>query len=262
MTKRRELWMQPAKQRVKELTRLLNKVEKELSSLPEGRLHFSSVAGTPRYYLAHGRSGGNGELYLGKDRMDLVKKLARRRYLEEMKQSLEQEVEVLRRALERPLEPAPEDVYTGCHPALKELVDPMLLSDEEYTEWWLAEMRAGASGEELRSRIEKIIDQYYSLRDRPHVYEPSLYLEGYGPVRPDFAVLDLKTRRTFYHEHFGMMDNDDYRHKNMKKLAAYHANGFYEGINLIVTMEGEHTPIIPSELEEMLDAYFGEKPLL
>ena len=255
MTRKREPWLAPLQERRKELEQLLGKVERELAGLPEGRLRFSTVSGKTRYYLANGRGKGK-DRYLGEAQKDLVVKLARRRYLTELKKAAEAERKAIQSFLDQLPAVAPEDVHAGSRPELQELTPPLALSDEQFREAWLADMQETASGEKLKSRIERIISDAIGNAGLTAVYEPGLYLEGYGPARPDFAILDPRTRKTIYYEHFGMMDDEEYRHRNLPKLAAYHANGFFEGVNFLMTMEGLETPIGLDEAGELIAAFF------
>lgn len=64
--------------------------------------------------------------------------------------------------------------------------------------------------ERYRSKSEFLIASALKDAGVPFRYECSLYLNGYGTVYPDFTVLNKRTRRVFYHEHLGMMDDINY----------------------------------------------------
>ena len=49
--------------------------------------------------------------------------------------------------------------------------------------------------------------------------------------------------------------NAEYRAKNMRKLCGYHKSGYFEGKNLIVTMEEGGDMIDYHELGQVLRAY-------
>lgn len=159
------------------------------------------------------------------------------------------------RSVELQVPPTPIEVYEALPKEIRSLVEPLVLPDEEYIRRWLEEKKEKASGEDYRSRIEIIYHDIYEKYDIPYVYEPSLYLDGYGPARPDFVVLNVRTRQTLYHEHFGMMDNEEYRANNIHKLRCYHKNGYYEGINFFVTMESDGRMIDYEEAEMIIKRY-------
>ena len=76
---------------------------------------------------------------------------------------------------------------------------------------------------------------------------------GKGIIRyPDFTILKKKTREVYYFEHFGMMDNDEYRSKCFDKIDEYRKNGIYSGKNLIVTFETENIHLDIKGIREML----------
>lgn len=258
MTKRRDAFLVPLQERRRELERLLAKADRELAALPEGRLYFSAVSGHTRYYRSHSKMKGKKQ-YVALSQKDLIIKLARRRYLSDLKVSVEGELNAITALLDQLPKVAPEDVHARSRPELQELTPPLALSDEQFQNAWLAEMNEGASRDKQKSRIERIISDAIEKAGLACVYEPPLYLEGYGPVRPDFAILDPRTRKTIYYEHFGMIDDEGYRHKNLEKLAAYRANGYYEGLNFLMTMEGSETPLDLDEPEKLIRAFFLNK---
>ena len=51
------------------------------------------------------------------------------------------------------------------------------------------------------------------------------------------------------------MDDEKYRTKNIWKLRCYHNSGFFEGINLIVTIESDGRMIDYDEAELIIRKY-------
>ena len=180
---------------------------------------------------------------------------AEERELLELRDAVEQEQRLIESVVQK-IPPTPLEVYAALPEELRQLIEPHILPDSVFVERWLEEMSAGASGEDFRSRIEIIYNDIYQKLEVPHVYEPSLYLDGYGPVRPDFVALNVRTRQSIYHEHLGMMDNDEYRARNIEKLRWYHRCGYYEGINLIITMESDGRMVNYEEAEAIIRTYF------
>lgn len=246
-------WIEEMLLQEKENERLLELAEKDLAHAPDGDIRVSRRKMVPAFYQTR-LSNGGGEKYLGKDQAALVAALAQKKYAQKAKLVLEEEQKVIQKVCKKELLSL-NDVFYTMPEALQPLVNPYVLPTDRFVKQWKEQMEASASGEDFKSRIEVIINGYYEKLQVPHVYEPSLFLEGYGPARPDFAVLNIRTRKTFYHEHLGMMDNEKYRQKNMRKLQAYHQNGFYEGINLIITMEGDGAMIDYKEMENILRTY-------
>ncbi len=245
-------WVRLMLEQQQENERILKVVERELKHAPAGDLRVSHYRGKARFYRSKVPDGKDE--YLGEKEAALCAALAQKKYDREARVLLLRELKAME-YVTRHTGPSLEDVYDSLPAEIQALVEPHVLPDEEYARRWLEKWSAGASEEDFKSRIEIIIDNYYEKYGAPHVYEPYLYLEGYGPVRPDFVVLNLRTRKMYFHEHFGMMDDPDYRAKNLQKLRAYHNNGFYEGINLIVTMEADGKMIDRKELEQLILTY-------
>lgn len=65
---------------------------------------------------------------------------------------------------------------------------------------------------------------------------------------PDFTLLKVKTREIIYHEHLGLLDDEEYRKANLAKLEEYRKNGIYQGKNLIITYEGTGCPLNIKEI--------------
>lgn len=246
-------WVKEMVSQFKENEKLLAQITKDLKSLPAGELRISHHKGVARFYQTKGQPGGK-DIYLGSKKTDLREALAQKRYVMAVKAALENEQEVIRQTLQKEAVSV-RDVYKQQPKEVQEMVEPYILEDAEYARCWKEKYSQEASGEPLRSRIEIIINGIYENLDIPHVYEPSLYLQGFGPVRPDFAVLNMRTRQTLFHEHLGMMDDYDYRIHNLKKLRAYHNNGYYEGVNLILTMESDGKMIDYDELVHLIHFY-------
>ena len=75
---------------------------------------------------------------------------------------------------------------------------------------------------------------------------------GYSTVYPDFVALNLRTRKTIYWEHLGMTSDIEYAVKNFKKIQAYEKYGYWQGRDLITTMESSDEPIDVKLVEEKI----------
>ena len=115
----------------------------------------------------------------------------------------------------------------------KMFITPYVLSDKEYAVTWQQEQNElkeqnmskvsekyiliggdnaiiTEKGGAVRSKSEKIIADKLYMKEIPYVYEQPLYLKGYGYVVPDFKILNVRTKKEYYLEHFGMMDGNVY----------------------------------------------------
>ena len=110
-------------------------------------------------------------------------------------------------------------------------------------------------GEAVRSKSEKIIADKLYMKGIPYVYEQPLYLKGYGYVVPDFKVLNIRTRKEYYLEHFGMMDDSEYLRKVLRKIETFQKNNIFPGDNLLMTFETSDSPLNTRILEELVKKY-------
>lgn len=246
-------WVQLMLQQKKENEEWLKEINRELRYAPRGKLLLSNQNGIPRFYRKDFPEVGN-KVYLKEGQETLRDNLAQKRYNLKAKEAIEQEHALMELVLKK-AQPSLLEVYESLPKDIQAHVEPHVLPDEEFAKRWLEEMSRNTSGNELRSRIEIIINQIYGKFEIPHVYEPYLYLEGYGNAYPDFAVLNVRTRKMLYHEHLGKMDDEEYRLNNIKKLRCYHKAGFFEGENLIVTMESDGKMIDYDEVEAVILKY-------
>ncbi len=110
-------------------------------------------------------------------------------------------------------------------------------------------------GEVVRSKSEKILADKLNLMNIPYHYEQPLFLNGYGTIHPDFTVLNKSTRKEYYWEHFGLMDNPEYCEKAIKKIETMQKNGIYIGEKLIVTFETQSHPLNMKIVENTIKKY-------
>lgn len=112
------------------------------------------------------------------------------------------------------------------------------------------------SGNLVRSKSEAIIDMVLSHKSIPFRYECALQL-GSTTLYPDFTIRHPRTGEVFYYEHFGLMDDPNYRQKAIRKLDLYTKNGIIPSINLITTYETKTNPLSPEIVEKNIAFYFN-----
>ena len=165
-----------------------------------------------------------------------------------------------------------EDVYSKLHPARRELVEPIRLTDEQYADNWQAQELPGSTpsreeapflterGERVRSKSELLIANTLHKHGIRYHYECAVetidHLTGMPRTRfPDFYLLNARTRRAYYYEHFGKCDDPDYVNDNLNKLIDYENVGIIAGVNLIMTFETRQTPLTPAIVEAFVKNY-------
>jgi len=260
--------MTEMKKRKDYLNRLIVYVKRQLKSMPPGYLRISSNRGIPRYYHITKPKDTSGK-YIRKENMDIVKKLAQKDYLNKVLKQAEAELININIFLENNQSNHLENIYTITNDYRKNLITPLVVPDEVYVQQWEEEsyetnptykdlkVYPTKNNELVQSKSEAFLaDMYFDL-GIPYRYDAALRLKS-GVIKfPDFTLLDIRNRRIIYHEHFGLMDDDEYRRKNLRKLDEYRRNGIYPGKNMIVTYEADGCPFNIREIRQMIEEMFG-----
>ena len=72
---------------------------------------------------------------------------------------------------------------------------------------------------------------------------------------PDFKCLNIRQRQDYYWEHLGMMGDQNYINKNIKKLEMYTLAKEFDESKLILTFESEKHPLNTRVIEEKIRRY-------
>ena len=91
------------------------------------------------------------------------------------------------------------------------------------------------------------------------LYDNNIKFEYEKPIKisndifyPDFTV-EKKNGDIILCEHFGRIDNPDYRNKTYRKILKYNESGYYQGKNLILTYETADSPLDPMDVEHEIE---------
>lgn len=248
------------------LRKLIREKERALQRAPEGHLRVTMSHGAPRFYHVQ-KTGDPSGVYLSKEKLRQARRLAQKAYDKEVLRVAAQELKALE-TLERQMpECRAEDVYQTLSPARQELVTPIEPTDAEYLEAWNNEewdkdwfpgekpKYPTIRGEFTRSRIEGLIADMLYKNGWAYRYEYPVWVTENGRKRqyhPDFMILDLKNRKEYLFEHFGMLHKPEYRKQMIEKMETYQENGYLEGVNIIYTFESEDKPLDLVHLEKRL----------
>ena len=111
------------------------------------------------------------------------------------------------------------------------------------------------SGGYVRSKSEELIDMALYMKGIPFRYECELVL-GETIIYPDFTILHPISRKIYYWEHFGMMDDETYVKNAFNKMQLYTLNGIIPSINLITTYETKSEPLGSEVIHNIIKDYF------
>ena len=226
----------------KELEELLSKVKERISQAPCGTLRISQRGQYLQYYHRTEPKDTKGK-YIKKSDMDLVKELAQKDYDQKIVIEIKQQLEVINNCLEKYHPEGIERVYKDLHQLRKPLVHSVFRSDEEYAQVW-------RNMDYEKKASNKLLKMGVAYR-----YEyPIRFISGHI-VHPDFYCLNIRTRKEFAWEHFGMMDNQEYANNAIRKIEEYRKNGYWFGKNLIATFETLSRPINVNTVEQTIKQY-------
>jgi len=250
---------------------LVEKFKSELSLLPEGSLCLRTIRGADRFY--HYIPSSSADIpatltYIAKDKDNLKKALARRKFIEESLDVLESNIELLRTLLDSYITYDPTAIieefpksYQGidCSSTfgLLKANDPSKWTKESFEknprnhEGLTCTSTLGLS---VRSKSESIIASQLEINNIPFRYEAALQLDS-RVFYPDFTILNPQDNRVIYWEHFGMVDDVEYARKMDRKLMEYRKHGIYEGDNLITTNETRKSPLSAQTIHRIIKTY-------
>lgn len=249
-----------------EYQKLLDKLGPMKEQKLSCRLRTSMRHGKCSYYIIDpSKDGPKGGRYISKEQIQIVENLAKYEYAKKLADEIESQQRIIDKALEKISYEKVADIYANLPPGKKALVNPYILTDEDYISNWksihytpkgFAEGTPeiySERGERVRSKSEKIIaDKLYRL-NIPYRYEAPLFLEGLGTIHPDFTVLDIKNRKNIYWEHLGMMDKPEYAEQAVVRINQYERNGYIQGQELILTYETSKCPLDIRSIEKIIE---------
>lgn len=257
----------------KKLQVLITQLEQNSKNWIPGVLRISSNHGFSRYYhhIPATKDAAFKRCYLSMSERGVARQLAQQDYERKLLNVAKRQLRILEKHPGEYDPHALQDVYMNLHEARKVLVTPLVITDESYVKQWESvpyvpgqfstndPFIMAERGDRVRSKSEKIIADKYFRRGVPYRYEFPLTLkDGKKEVirRPDFLVLDKRTRKEYIHEHFGKVDDPDYaQHQLLEKLELYAENGIFPGVNLLITMESSQHVFNDRYLDLLIKKY-------
>lgn len=235
----------------------------------QGSLVIRNSKKCTEYLIYKGKD--NPPEYISRTRTDIIAPLAQKRYDEKLRgvigkriKALGECIDVLERFLK--LEDV-TDVYSSFPAELKEYVEPYEGNDEKFAKRWqsidFGKWSSGIHskyvtqrGDRVRSKSEVIIaDRLYS-KGIPYHYETLFACSDGSMTSPDFRILNKRTRKQYFWEHFGMMDDPDYCFHAIEKIEKYADSDVVLGENLIVSFESSLKYLSTEYIDTMIREYF------
>ena len=255
--------------RLEELKTAEEKALKQIEDSPEGSLRVANNDGFTRFYHVTDQSGKNGA-YIRKKRSHLARALAQKDYNTKLLRSIRKEETAIRCFFNHYPAKSPEEVYSDLAPERKPLVDASFMEGKDLAEKWMSQpfeanpsfpeekVFATKRGEFVRSKSEAMIADAYFDMGIPYKYDYPVEVEPGRYRYVDFALLDVRNGKVFYHEHLGRMDDPAYLRKNMRKIKEYQRVRIYSGKNLMLTLETEEFPLDMNLFRKNIAELFGK----
>lgn len=259
-------------QEIAELDKVIEQLKENLSTYPQGTLQINHSNGVVQYY--HRDSGQllPREMrvrpkYIRKEHLELAVKLAQKDYEQKLLKVLEDRWKAACKLRETYMKADLSEIYEKCHSERKKLIVPRFITDEEYAEKWQGVKYQGkefvegtaviytVKGERVRSKSEKILADLFERKKIPYRYEYPLKLYENKILYPDFTLLNKKTRKVYYWEHLGMMDDAEYAKNAIKRIQDLENYGVLPGKNLIITAETKQNPISMKTANTLIQEY-------
>lgn len=242
-----------------------------IQGLPDGCLKAIHVRFKDKesfqYYQRTNSTDTTGR-YLGRTEKELVKQLAQKEYCVRILKAAKNEKKTIERLCEEFKNDSLLEAYTGMKAGKRTLVEPFVLTDEEYSRRWQAKAFTGGKfeendsvfytkrGERVRSKSELIIaDRLYDA-GIPYRYEYPLKYDEMHSILTDFTVLNVRTRLMIRWEHFGKMDDPKYRKTFFWKQSIYMQCGYVQGINYVCTFEDNENPLDVRVVDKLIEKLF------
>lgn len=200
-------------------------IEKQLAKFPEGWL----VKQQNEYYWHTYKNGTRKRTYLAKQKDAALINILRTKSCKN--KLLNQELKSAKEIIEKNKKLAEKIIASIVLPSANH---PPSMSMSPVKRQYLTYKTN--RGEFVRSKSEKIIADELFVMNIDYRYEAELTFDGID-YHPDFTVVNPLNGKTYYWEHFGLANNEDYVKSWLKRKNVYKKHGIIPGTNLIITTE-------------------------
>lgn len=250
--------------RKRKLEELDYELTQAINQAPEGSLRIAGRNGKCQYYHRKTESDKTGT-YIPQSDTEIINELAQKDYDNRLLARITKDIKAINDFYNNYGWNEADTMYDKLNGYRQKLVKPRLVSDDEFTRLWESADYAKKSfreedstqyytrkGERVRSKSEILIADILNEYGVPYRYECPLHLDGGKVWFPDFTLLNINTRTEAYLEHFGMLDDPDYRSDFFRKISIYNANGIIPGVNLYMSFESSLNPLNSNEIRRMI----------
>ncbi len=242
---------------------IATELEKLKMMVPEGaKLRSVKCGNYYQYFIRKAGKGSSGE-YIRKEDRKTAEMLAQIEYDEKLSAILQKNLAAMVEYKSSSVEDPFTATLNKMSPGKIILVKPRYVSDELFITHWKNQTYEKLAfredypefytrqGLRVRSKSEVIIADILDEMRIPFLYEKPLMLPS-GTIHPDFTLLNVIEKKEIYWEHFGIMDDMDYRNNAFTKIRNYESGGFYQHDTLLWTFETGKYPLNTRDLRNML----------
>ena len=255
-----------AQKRANMLKSAVREAEDYVKRAPQGMLRDIKHGNSFQYFWRKEKSDTNGTYLPASSESRTIRELAQKDYCLKFIKEAKEELRSLENYLSTAEKRNVEAVYIDMSEARKVYANPFITPDDLYIRQW--EDRTyepgyfapdypeyySAKGERVRSKAEENIANLLILNKVPYHYECPIVIGG-EEKRPDFYCLNVRAKKEYLWEHFGMMDNTEYARNNVEKINKMAANGYVHGQNCIFTFETSILPLNTRIIQLMIDRF-------
>lgn len=232
----------------------------------EQQIRISISHGHPQYYLITPYTPTNGT-YIKKKNLSIASKILQTNYYHELLISINKELQIIDSCITINSIPPYEDIYLKLSSSKRELITPIIDTDEVFLRKWEAQHPEYLNpypfpgncftdtNHEVRSKSEILIANALIKYEIPFRYECKITFKNRN-YYPDFTCLNLRTKKTWIWEHAGLLSNSQYASDFCERADMYETLGYHWGDGLIATFEchdnGVNTKCIDSYINRYL----------
>ena len=247
-------------------SKLLERFEKEILTFPEGSLSLKKVKGNAYIYLQNKTLAERRLLSpKKKEDADMIEKIRKKYFVKKSISQLRKNKKIMESLL-RGLNPFdPGEIRNQMSSVYREvqIIEWKSKMDLALEKWKVKDKgesflypeglrHISAKGQRVRSKSEAIIADLLDYKNILYKYEEPLNICG-QKFSPDFTIFRSFDNRIIYWEHFGMINDTEYK-KNMEmKLLAYRNSEIIPWDNLILTFDSIEGNIDVSMISAIID---------
>ena len=264
--------LREAKKEIARLESMKKTIEEFQKNEPAGCLKHQK-RGAYTYFYQQYRNENTKKIerkFINKDNINLVKRLAQKKYYWHMKSIIDINLKVLKYLVERYCPEKMDRVFAELGNECKPFIMPLKGSREDQIRQWYEEKYEvneaypehlrykTEQGELVRSKSEVIIaNMLYQHRDvLLYKYECPLKVKEAGKIKviyPDFKIMNIRTGKITYWEHAGLMDDTGYADDFVRKINTYISNNLLVGRDVVFSCETEDHPLDMTVVKKVIE---------